>query len=200
MTIVEEHLKTCPNSIDIKENIATKNYKGQKVFRTRKILKGHQEMVHQDPSIRTCQYCQLVCDNKAELYKHYQKKHPYVQCPIKIDGDLVLQCFKCDKILASKTALYTHIKKSHKLKMSLGEVLSNSDVCETQCPDCLIMFSSYIEAVNHYLDNHSDHNLPDTLQRNSRRKLKFNCVKCVKWFKTVETYSEHRKECKVSSN
>ena len=166
-----------------------------KVFRHGGNLTEHKKTVHQDNSKRFCEFCQKMFVNGAELFKHFTDSHPGMECPAK-PGVEFYQCHQCHKILASQTALYTHYKLTHKIRYKGLDLVRMCDKVPTKCPECQQIWNSFMECVDHYLDNHGldlhkELKNPGGSRRGKGRYL--YCNNCdFKTFKTM-SYFNHRK-------
>ena len=162
-----------------------------KEFKTSSYLKEHKRLVHQDTSKRFCEICQKMFSNAAELYKHFCDQHPYNECPSRLGVDFY-QCFMCQKVLASQAALYTHLKLTHKSKLKGKELTIKCDAVPTKCPKCDFVLDSFMECIDHILDNHGLE-IPTELKMQSGRNRNLYCLQCSFESKIVEGYVQHRK-------
>ena len=116
-------------------------------------LKIHKERNHQDESLRTCNICFQIFQNRCLLYKHYISDHPNDNCPVEIDGKYVFQCEYCQKILSSLEAQYTHIKLTHKIRKSITEIKEST---QTKCQYCEKLLNSGKGYIDHLVNDHPD--------------------------------------------
>ena len=181
----------------ITDNHTNENHKKEicdkcgKEFKTSSYLKEHKRLVHQDTSKRFCEICQKMFSNAAELYKHFCDQHPYNECPSRLGVDFY-QCFMCQKVLASQAALYTHLKLTHKSKLKGKELTIKCDAVPTKCPKCDFVLDSFMECIDHILDNHGLE-IPTELKMQSGRNRNLYCLQCSFESKIVESYVQHRK-------
>ena len=169
------------------------------VFKTPVDLKDHKNEKHkkskkklpiQDESKRFCEFCQKMFTNAAELFKHFCDQHPDNECPAKPGVDFY-QCYMCQKVLASKTALYTHLKLTHKTIVTGHELMKKCDQVPTKCPECDQVLHSYMECIDHFLDNHGLE-IPKTLKMQSGQDRFLYCRQCSFQSRIIKAYSQHR--------
>ena len=131
--------------------------------------------------------------NAAELYKHFCDQHPYHECPVRLGVDFY-QCFVCQKVMASQAALYTHLKLTHKIKLNGKEFKLKVDAVPTKCTICDLILNSYMECIDHILDNHGLE-IPTELRMQGGRGKTRNlyCVQCSFESKKIKLYAQHRK-------
>ena len=169
------------------------------VFKTPVDLQNHKSEKHkkkkkkpiiQDESKRFCEFCQKMFANAAELFKHFCDQHPDHECPAKPGVDFY-QCYMCQKVLASKTALYTHLKLTHKTIVTGHELMKKCDQVPTKCPECNVVLPSYMECIDHFLDNHGLE-IPEKLKMNIGTDRFLYCRQCSFQSRSVQAYSQHR--------
>ena len=164
-----------------------------KEFKNAAAVRTHKIIVHQDSSKRFCEICQKMFANGAELYKHFCDQHPYHECPVRLGVDFY-QCFVCQKVMASQAALYTHLKLTHKIKLNGKEFKLKVDAVPTKCTICDLILNSYMECIDHILDNHGLE-IPTELRMQGGRGKTRNlyCVQCSFESKKIKLYAQHRK-------
>ena len=163
----------------------------RKQFKTQANLDEHKRLAHQDISKRFCEFCRKTFTNGAELFKHFNDAHPEFECPAKLGADFY-QCQNCHKILASQAALYTHLKLTHKIRYQGHELLKLCDQVPTKCPECQQISNSYMECVNHYIDNHGP-DLHKELKNQGNRDRLLYCLTCDFKTRLAKSYFNHRK-------
>ena len=162
-----------------------------KIYQKHSDLVRHKRLNHQDKAVRFCDMCQKLFANAGELYVHFCEQHPDTECPAKAGSDFYL-CHFCQKVLMSKAALYTHCKLTHKTKIVGKELGKISDAVPTKCPKCDQVLDSFMECVDHYLDNHG-HELPSELKRQGNRNRSLYCSLCDFQSRVTKCYVKHKK-------
>ena len=162
-----------------------------KQFKCGSNLNDHKRRAHQDNSKRFCEFCRKMFANGAELFKHFTDSHPGMDCPAKL-GVEFFQCENCHKILASAEALYTHYKLTHKIIYKGLDLLRMCDKVSTKCPECQQISNSYMECVNHYLDNHGP-DLDKELKNQGNKDRLLYCQSCDFKTRLTKSYVNHRK-------
>ena len=199
---VTSHMcEKCGESFDTPKDLKNHNYEKHtkhicdecgKEYATAHILSDHKRRGHQDDLKRFCEICQKMFANAAELYKHFCDQHPYHECPVRLGVDFY-QCFMCQKVLASQAALYTHLKLTHKSKLKGKEFKLKVDAVPTKCTICDLVLNSYMECIDHILDNHGLEIPPELRRSGFRGRRKLYCTQCSFQSIDIKSYAKHRK-------